>query len=113
MSDSDSDISLTCFGSNVQPIVMGSPSSTDGSSCSNSSSSTFSDAIEDEENRIETDIFAFVPNMIEAGAVVSRAALTACEEYTTMLDNQAQSNKWGGSKKGKAPNKISSFNRIF
>jgi hypothetical protein len=115
MSDSDSDISFTCFAANDEPIPMGSSSSTtDGSSCTNSSSSTFSDAIEN-NNHIDTNIFEFVPSIIDAGVAVSRAALAACEEYTTMLDEKEEASKkvWGGSMKGKAPNKKRDFEKSY
>jgi hypothetical protein len=114
LNDSDSDISFACFhqtSSNAESDGVDT-SSDEGKSSSNGSISTFSDEIDDNppDGRI---LLQYIPTIIDAGVVVARAALAACEHYMMIVDEEDEVNTWGGSKKGKAPNKKRNFEESY
>jgi hypothetical protein len=112
--DSDSDISFTCFAPNDPPTSTGSSISNEENSCSNHSASTFSDGGVN-DNHPDDNIFDLVPTMIDAGVIISRAAIAVCEDYTTMIEKREDEipKVWGGSIKGKAPNKKRDFEKAY
>jgi hypothetical protein len=78
LNDSNSDIDFNCFQQTNVQTNNTSFSTNEECSSSNSSTSTFSDTDDNDNLPDDNNIFEYVPTIIDAGVVISRAALISC-----------------------------------